>query len=76
MRDTGCGMSAESIERALDAFTHSDDNPFHTQNGIGLGLPLTRRIVEMHGGHFHIESVLDQGTAVTMQFPEYRRHTN
>jgi len=76
MRDTGCGMSAESIERALDAFTHPDDNPFHTQNGIGLGLPLTRRIVEMHGGHFHIESVLDQGTTVTMQFPEYRRHTN
>jgi signal transduction histidine kinase len=69
-------MSAESIERALDIFTHPDDNPFHSQNGIGLGLPLTRRIVEMHGGHFNVESVLDQGTIVTMQFPEYRRHTN
>lgn len=76
VQDTGCGMSPESIKRAMEAFAHPDENPFHTQNGLGLGLPLTRRIVEMHGGHFEIASGLGQGTTVTMRFPEYRRHIN
>lgn len=74
--DTGPGMSSESLDRAMEVFSHPDENPFHTQNGIGLGLPLARRIVEMHGGHFEIASVIDQGTTVTMRFPEYRRHIN
>lgn len=76
VQDTGIGMSAECVKRALEVFEHPDDNPFHAQNGIGLGLPLSRRILEMHGGRFEIESKIDHGTTVTLRFPDYRRHTN
>ena len=40
--------------------------------GTGLGLPLTRALIELHGGTFHIESILGKGTAVTLTLPQSR----
>lgn len=76
LSDQGSGMSPESLERALAAFEHADDNPLHTHNGLGLGLPLSRRIAEMHGGRMDVQSVLGAGTVVTFSFPEYRLKLN
>lgn len=76
IQDQGCGMTADALERALSSFEHADNNPLHTQNGLGLGLPLSRRIVEMHGGRMEIESEVGVGTAVSIHFPDYRLKLN
>jgi signal transduction histidine kinase len=46
------------------------DNPFtRTQEGTGLGLPIVKSLVELHGGQFGIESAVGKGTKVTMVLP-------
>lgn len=61
--DTGCGMSAESLTNVF--------KPFYTTRpgGTGLGLPTTRRIVEMHGGRIEVQSELGKGTQFTVWLP-------
>jgi PAS domain S-box-containing protein len=65
VRDTGCGMSAETLERAF--------TPFFTTKpagmGTGLGLSVTRTIVEGSGGVIEIESELGSGTTVRLRLP-------
>jgi two-component system, NtrC family, sensor histidine kinase HydH len=61
--DSGIGMSAESLARCFE--------PFHTTkpNGSGLGLPTTRRIVQMHGGRIDVQSEPGKGTQFTIWLP-------
>ncbi len=63
VRDTGVGISADQLD---DLFT-----PFFTtkRKGTGLGLALTHKIIEDHGGSIHIASEFGQGTAVTVRLP-------
>ncbi len=63
VRDNGCGMSSETIEKVFD--------PFFTQKegGTGLGLSLTKKIVDAHGGEIAIESEPDKGTTMTVTLP-------
>jgi two-component system sensor histidine kinase AtoS len=63
IRDTGVGIAADQID---DVFT-----PFFTtkKKGTGLGLALTHKIIEDHGGRIHIASELGQGTTVTVRLP-------
>jgi two-component system sensor histidine kinase HydH len=66
IRDTGAGMSAEQLARAL--------KPFHTTKaqGLGVGLPLARRIVERIGGRIALASRLGEGTTVELTLPAAR----
>jgi signal transduction histidine kinase len=61
--DTGVGIAADQIKQIFQ--------PFHTTkaHGIGLGLPITRRLIEDHGGQIYIESQLGYGTAVSIHLP-------
>jgi signal transduction histidine kinase len=63
VRDSGLGIAADQLD---DLFT-----PFFTtkKRGTGLGLALTHKIIEDHGGSIHIASQLGQGTAVTVRLP-------
>jgi signal transduction histidine kinase len=63
IRDTGAGMSTEQLSRAL--------KPFHTTKaqGLGVGLPLARRIVERMGGRIRLSSRLGEGTTVELDLP-------
>jgi PAS domain S-box-containing protein len=70
--DTGIGMSPEQIPIALEPFRQIDSALNRAHGGTGLGLPLTKRLIELHGGAFEIESVLGQGTTVTVRFPQAR----
>ncbi len=74
VEDTGIGMSAEQIPVALSPFGQIDSGLNRKFNGVGLGLPLTKRLVELHGGTFEIASVPGRGTEVSFYLPEARVH--
>lgn len=69
IKDTGVGMAAEDIPRALEPFTQVAKGPASTQEGTGLGLPISKTLVELHGGRFEITSAPMCGTTVTLSFP-------
>jgi PAS domain S-box-containing protein len=67
--DTGIGIPPEQIDNALSAFGQVD-NPFtRSQEGTGLGLPIVKSLVELHGGQFQIESAVGKGTKIIMTMP-------
>lgn len=79
--DNGIGMRPEQIPVALDAFgqVHGRNQGQNNQGrdraaerGSGLGLPLTRALIALHGGTFHIDSRLGAGTTVRLTFPPCR----
>jgi signal transduction histidine kinase len=70
--DTGVGMTPEQIPLALSPFVQLEDVMTRRHQGTGLGLPLTKSLVELHGGTLSIASKLGEGTAVTALFPAQR----
>ena len=70
--DDGPGISAEAEAAAWQAFGIGQSVYDRTADGIGLGLPLTRRIVELHGGELSLEA-LDPGVRVEIRLPGWRR---
>jgi two-component system cell cycle sensor histidine kinase PleC len=66
--DTGVGMTPEDLERALLPFVQVG-RPMLAQEGSGLGLPLSRQLIERLGGRFHIESAVGVGTTVAITMP-------
>jgi signal transduction histidine kinase len=69
VEDTGIGMSAEQIPIALAPFGQIDAGLDRKYDGVGLGLPLTKRLVELHGGRIDIDSEPGKGTAVSVHLP-------
>jgi len=67
--DTGVGMSEAEIKIALEPFGQVDDGLSRRHEGTGLGLPLASRLVDLHGGSFHIESKKGHGTTATVTLP-------
>ena len=72
VRDTGVGMTAAEIEIALEPFGQLDAGLDRKRDGAGLGLPLVRRLVELHGGSLRIDSKAGSGTMVTIILPASR----
>lgn len=70
--DTGVGMSPEDAKRVLEPFGRGSALLARTRHETGLGLPLCKRFVEMHGGSLVIASALGQGTRVTVILPRER----
>jgi signal transduction histidine kinase len=70
--DTGIGIAPEDIQKALDPFTQIDSSLARRYEGTGLGLPLAKRLIELHGGKLGIESALGAGTCITLTFPGRR----
>jgi len=68
--DTGIGIAPENIEKALAPFSQVDNALNRKYSGTGLGLPLVRRLAELHGGDIQIDSKLGNGTAVTVRLPQ------
>ncbi len=66
--DTGIGMSDEDIPKALSSFGQIDSKLSRKYEGTGLGLPLTKKLVELMNGTFDIKSIVGQGTTVTLIF--------
>ncbi len=70
--DTGIGIPAEAQERIFDPFFQVDGRLNRHYEGAGLGLPLTRALVQRHGGTITLDSTPGQGTTVSLRFPPER----
>lgn len=70
--DTGIGIPAEDIPKVLERFGQVRDGHMHTHEGTGLGLALTKLLMELHGGTLEIESKVGKGTVVIVAFPPER----
>lgn len=70
--DTGIGMAPEHITVALDPFGQVDSDLNRKFGGTGLGLPLCKRLAELHGGTLSINSKPGEGTTVTVHLPRER----
>ncbi|HYL49557.1 MAG TPA: ATP-binding protein, partial [Stellaceae bacterium] len=67
--DTGIGMSEADIPKALEPFGQISNAMTRAHEGTGLGLPLSKSLVELHGGQFSIVSTPGAGTTVTVTLP-------
>ena len=72
VQDTGIGMSGEDISKAMERFGQVSHKTTVEGRGTGLGLPIIRALIEAHGGSFHIESRLGEGTCAWGEFPALR----
>jgi len=70
--DTGIGIAAADIPKAMSPFGQIDSALSRRHAGTGLGLPLTKRLIEAHGAHFSLESEIGSGTTVILEFPADR----
>jgi signal transduction histidine kinase len=70
--DTGIGIAPEHIPVVLAPFGQIESALSRKNQGTGLGLPLTKALVELHGGRLAIESKIGSGTKVTVTFPPSR----
>jgi len=71
--DTRIGIAAEDIPRALKPFSQIDSRLARRYAGTGLGLPLTKALVDLHGGAMRIDSAPGRGTTVNVSLLEYSR---
>jgi len=70
--DTGIGMSEDEIAIALEPFRQVENALTKKFEGTGLGLPIARRLVELHGGRLEIASAKNLGTTIRVYLPPDR----
>ena len=70
--DTGIGIAMEDIPKALSRFGQVQSGLDRSHEGTGLGLPLTKALVEKHGGSLDLQSKPGTGTTVTVRLPAER----
>src|SRR3546814_4935928 len=69
VQDTGVGMTEADLAKALEPFGRIDSALVPQMNGTGLGLPLVKALIELHGGRLEIVSSPGQGTRARLHFP-------
>jgi signal transduction histidine kinase len=72
VRDTGIGIAPEDQARVFEPFSQVDSSLSRRHPGTGLGLPLVKALMELHGGTVALESRLGEGTTVTVTLPADR----
>jgi signal transduction histidine kinase len=70
--DTGIGIEADQLKTILERFGQVRGSQISSHDGIGLGLPISKSIIELHGGSLVVESKVGVGTKVTVSFPSSR----
>ena len=72
VRDTGIGIAPELLPRVFDLFTQAERSLARSQGGLGIGLALVQRLVEMHQGRVEAHSTLGQGSEFVVTLPVAR----
>lgn len=70
--DTGCGIAADQIAKVLEPFGQVEGVQARQHDGLGLGLPLVKSMIELHGGQMWLTSSPGEGTSVRLSFPADR----
>ncbi|MBV9826349.1 MAG: HAMP domain-containing protein [Alphaproteobacteria bacterium] len=70
--DTGIGIAEADMERVMEVFGQAETGMLHSKEGTGLGLPLTKRLVDAMGGEFALASQVNVGTVATVTLPADR----
>ncbi len=70
--DTGIGIASEDIPKVLSPFGQVEAAFQRAHDGTGIGLPLTKALIELHGGSLRIDSDLGEGTTVVLTIPSSR----
>jgi PAS domain S-box-containing protein len=70
--DEGVGIAAEHLDRVFDRFMQADESYVRRHGGTGLGLHLTKKYVELHGGTIALRSAPEAGTTITVTLPADR----
>jgi signal transduction histidine kinase len=69
VHDTGMGISPDQLERVFERFHQADSSSTRKAGGTGLGLTITRHLVELHGGKIWAESTMGEGTTFWFDIP-------
>jgi PAS domain S-box-containing protein len=69
VQDTGIGISEEDLERVFERFEQVDGSHQRRAKGTGLGMPITRQLVELHGGTIDVSSKLGEGSTFSVRLP-------
>ena len=69
VRDTGIGIAEDQLERVFESFVQADASIRRRAGGTGLGLAVSRQLVELHGGTLRVESALGRGSAFFFTLP-------
>jgi signal transduction histidine kinase len=72
IHDSGIGIGPDEIAKVFEPFYQAEGSLSRRFEGTGLGLPIVKRLVEMHGGQIALSSALGEGTLVTVRFPAER----
>ncbi|MDJ0948384.1 MAG: PAS domain S-box protein [Alphaproteobacteria bacterium] len=70
--DSGIGMAEDELATAMSSFGQIDSTYTRQHQGTGLGLPLVKALVELHGGQFQLDSAPGKGTTATARLPAAR----
>lgn len=70
--DTGIGIAQKDLDRVLQPFVQVESSYTRTSPGTGLGLPLVRMLMDLHGGQIAVDSTVGEGTRVRLTFPPDR----
>ncbi|PLX35811.1 MAG: hypothetical protein C0606_17065 [Hyphomicrobiales bacterium] len=70
--DKGPGIAPELITRCFEPFQQGDGPLVRVKEGLGLGLPIAKRIADLHSADLAMESVVGEGTVVSLHFPAAR----
>ncbi len=76
VHDTGIGIAKENYEKVFEEFKQIDSSYSKQYQGTGLGLPLTKKLVELHGGKIWLESELGKGSVFTFTISQQSKKTS
>ncbi|MBV9586136.1 MAG: HAMP domain-containing histidine kinase [Alphaproteobacteria bacterium] len=70
--DTGVGIPREQLDKVLEPFEQVEDHLTRRNEGTGLGLPIAKALIELHGGQLSLQSELNVGTTAELRLPRDR----
>ena len=73
VRDTGVGISEEELPKLFDRFYQVDSSQTREHEGTGIGLALTKELVELHHGTISVDSKLGEWTEFTIELTTWKR---
>jgi signal transduction histidine kinase len=74
--DTGVGISESFLQRIFEAFKQESEGTMREYEGIGLGLTITRRLIDLMDGDIEVDSTKGEGTTVVVTLPRFRENAS